>query len=171
MEGLVRYGEKFFDELEIAIYRNRSVGVNIELNEVSTSSVRQRTITVIRGIKDKRIGISIIDSEDEEEIRKAIEEAYKMAKLNAPDEKWVSLPGPGKYKEPKKVGREIKDVSPDYFVGLATKAIELALEKDRGFIVAGGGGGAEWSESLIVNSHGVDVFQEGGGAYFYLELI
>ena len=171
MEGLVRYGEKFFDELEIAIYRNRSVGVNIELNEVSTSSVRLRTITVIRGIKDKRIGISIIDSEDEEEIKRAIEEAYKMAKLNTPDEKWVSLPGPGKYKEPKKVGREIKDVSPDYFVGLATKAIELALEKDRGFIVAGGGGGAEWSESLIVNSHGVDVFQEGGGAYFYLELI
>jgi len=57
--NLIRYGEKFFDELEIAIYRKKNVGVDVELNQVALSSSSERTVTVIRGIKNKRIGIYI----------------------------------------------------------------------------------------------------------------
>ena len=171
MEELIRYGEKFFDEIEIAVYRNRDVGIHIELNEVSTSAVRQRTVTIVRGIKDKRLGLAIIDSENKDEIRKAIDEAYKMAKLNSKDEKWKSLPKPRKYKKPPKFDKALRDVSSDYFVELAKRGIELGLEKDKNLIVADGGGGAEWIESSILNSHGVEISQEGGGAYFYLGFI
>lgn len=171
MEELIRYGEKLFDEIEIAVYRNRDVGISIELNEVSTSAVRQRTVTIVRGIKDKRLGLAIIDGESKDEVRKAIDEAYKMAKLNSRDEKWKSLPKPGKYKKPPNFDKALKDVSSDYFVELAKRGIELTLEKDKNIIVANGGGGAGWIESLILNSHGVEISQEGGGAYFYLGFI
>ncbi|RLF80638.1 TldD/PmbA family protein, partial [Thermococci archaeon] len=169
MEELIRFGEKFFDELEIAVYKNRDASVNIELNEVSTSALRERVVTVVRGVKEKKLGVSIIDTADKEKIKEAIERAYKMAKLNKPDERWISLPEPGKYRKPRKVDKELKEVSPDYFVELARRGIELAREE--GIVVAGGGGGAEWGESLIMNSHGVNVSQEGGGAFFYIELV
>ncbi len=169
MEELIRFGEKFFDELEIAMYKSREAGVQIELNEVSTSALRERVVTVVRGVKDKRLGVAIVDTGDKEKIKEAVERAYKMAKLNKPDEKWVSFPEPGKYREPRKVDKELKEVSPDYFVELAREGIGMASEE--GIVVAGGGGGAEWGESLIMNSHGVNVFQEGGGAFFYIELV
>jgi len=169
MEDLIRFGEKFFDELEIAVYKNRDASVNIELNEVSTSALRERVVTVVRGVKEKKLGVSIIDTADKEKIKEAIERAYKMAKLNKPDEKWISLPEPGKYREPRKVDKELKEVSPDYFVELARRGIELAREE--GIVVAGGSGGAEWGESLIMNSHGINVSQESGGAFFYIELV
>lgn len=170
MEELIRFGEKFFDEFEIAIYKNRDASVNIELNEVSSSMLRERAVTVIRGVKSKKLGVSIVDTGNKEKIKEAIERAYKMAKLNKPDEKWTSLPEPGKYREPRKVDKELKEVSPDYFVDLAREGISLALE-EQGIVVAGGAGGVEWGESLIMNSHGVNVSQEGGGAFFYLELV
>ncbi|WP_456321685.1 TldD/PmbA family protein [Palaeococcus sp. (in: euryarchaeotes)] len=171
MEELLRYGERFFDELEIAVYRNREIGVNIELNELSMSAVRERTITIIRGIKNRSLGLAIIDSEDGKRIKEGIERAYRMAKLNSQDKRWKSLPSPGEYRKPRKINEELKDVSPDYFVELAKRGIKLALEKDKNIVVAGGGGGVEWSEERITNSQGVDVIQEGGGAYIYFELI
>lgn len=171
MEELLRYGERFFDEVEIALYRNRDVGVDIELNELSMSTVRERTLTVIRGIKNKSLGLAIIDGGDKERIKEGIEQAYRMAKLNRQDERWESLPGPGRYREPRKMNEELKDVSPDYFVELAKEGIKLALGKDRNIVVAGGGGGIEWGEEHVINSHGINILQEGGGAYIYFELI
>ncbi|NJE06038.1 TldD/PmbA family protein [Thermococcus sp. M36] len=171
MEELIRFGEKFFDELEIAVYRSRKVSVNIELNEISMASVRSGAVTIIRGIKDKRLGLAIIDSDEPARIREAIEQAAKMAKLNSPDEKWVSLPEPGKYREAPKPNYELKETSPDQLVEMMVHGIKLAREKDPNAIVAGGEGGVTWEERQIVNSHGIDVSQEGGAAYIFLELV
>ncbi|MBP1912967.1 hypothetical protein J2747_002295 [Thermococcus stetteri] len=62
---------------------------------------------------------------------------------------------------------------------LTAKPLKLTLllgfrrnsENFENIIVAGGGGGVEWSESQILNSQGINVVQEGGGAYIYFELI
>ncbi len=171
MEELIKYGEKFFDELEIAIYRTKSTGVSIELNEISMAIVKTRALTVIRGITDKKLGLAVVDSADKGDVKKGIEQAYRMAKLNSRDEKWVSLPEPDKYHEPFKPNEELKEASPDNLVDMAVRGITLAREKDPNAIVAGGGGGIEWEESHVLNSHGIDVFQEGGAAYIYFELV
>ncbi|WP_456394904.1 PmbA/TldA family metallopeptidase, partial [Thermococcus sp.] len=112
MEELIRYGEKFFDELEIAVYRSKDVSASVELNEISMASTRSGALTIIRGIKDKRLGLAIVDSDEPPRIMEAIEQAAKMARLNSPDEKWVSLPEPGKYRERPKPNYELKDASP-----------------------------------------------------------
>ncbi|ASJ14049.1 TldD/PmbA family protein [Thermococcus radiotolerans] len=171
MEELIRYGEKFFDELEIAVYRSKDVSANVELNEISMASARSGAVTILRGIKDKRLGLAIIDSDEPARIREAIEQAAKMAKLNSRDEKWVSLPEPGKYREKPKPNYELKEASPDQLVEMLVRGIKLAREKDENVIVAGGEGGVSWEERHIVNSHGIDVFQEGGAAFFFLELV
>ncbi|ASJ09205.1 TldD/PmbA family protein [Thermococcus siculi] len=171
MENLIRFGEKFFDELEIAVYRSRDVSASVELNEISMASTRSGAVTVIRGIKDRRLGLAIIDSDDPERVREAIEQAAKMAKLNSPDDKWVSLPEPGKYREKPKPNYELKDVSPDKLVGMLVRGIKLARERDERIVVAGGEGGVSWEERHIANSHGIDVSQEGGAAFFFLEFV
>ncbi|WP_048149065.1 TldD/PmbA family protein [Palaeococcus ferrophilus] len=171
MENLIRFGEKFFDELEIAVYRSREVSASVELNEISMASTRSGALTIIRGIKDKRLGLALIDSDDPDKIREAVEQAAKMARLNSPDDRWVSLPEPGKYREKPKPNYELKEASPDVLVEKLVKGIKLAREKDENAIVAGGAGGVSWEERNILNSHGVDVFQEGGAAYMYLELV
>ncbi|WP_297551404.1 TldD/PmbA family protein [Thermococcus sp.] len=171
MENLLRYAEKFFDEVEIAVYRSREVSVNVELNEISMASTRSGAVTIIRGIKDKRLGLAIVDSDEENRVREAIEQAAKMAELNSRDEKWVSLPEPGKYREAPKPNYELKEASPEVLVEKLVKAIALAREKDRNAVVAGGAGGVSWEERRILNSHGIDVFQEGGASYMYVELV
>ncbi len=171
MENLIRYAEKFFDEVEIAVYRSREVGANVELNEISMASTRSGAVTIIRGIKDKRLGLAVVDSNEEKRVREAIKQASKMVELNGRDEKWVSLPGPGKYREKPRPNYELKETSPDRLVEILVEAIKLAHEKDEHVIVAGGEGGALWEEKHIVNSHGIDVFQEGGVAFFFIELV
>ena len=171
MEELIRYGEKFFDELEIAVYRSKDVSASVELNEISMASTRSGAVTIIRGIKDKRLGLAMVDSDEPAKIREAIEQAAKMARLNSPDEKWISLPEPGKYREKPEPNYELKEASPDGLVEMLVRGIRLAREKDENVVVAGGRGGVSWEERHIVNSHGIDVFQEGGAAFLFLELV
>ncbi len=171
MENLLRYAEKLFDEVEIAVYRSREVSANVELNEISMASTRSGAVMVIRGIKDKRLGLAIVDSDEPLRVREAIEQAAKMARLNSRDEKWVSLPEPGKYREKPKPNYELKEASPDILVEKLVHGIRLAREKDKNAVVAGGAGGVSWEERHIVNSHGIDVFQEDGASYIYFELV
>ncbi len=170
--NLIRYGEKFFDEIEIATYRKKETSVDIELNQVSLSSTSDRTITVIRGIKDKRVGIYIVDSNDENEIKRGIDVASKSARMNEPDDRWVSLPGEQKYANVKiEVSDELKNLSPDILVNMANEAIKEIKTRDENAMVAGGAAGSFWSENRIMNSRGVDVLQEFGGTFFYLYAI
>ncbi|WP_456366662.1 TldD/PmbA family protein [Thermococcus sp.] len=171
MEDLVRFAEKLFDEVEIAVYRSRDVSANVELNEISIASMRSGAVTVIRGIKDKRLGLAIVDSDEPSRVKEAIEQAAKMARLNSRDEKWVSLPEPGKYGEKPRPNYQLKEASPDILVEKLTHGIKLVREKDPNAVVAGGAGGVSWEERHVMNSHGIDVFQEGGAAYMYLELV
>ncbi|ASJ10694.1 TldD/PmbA family protein [Thermococcus sp. P6] len=171
MEELLRYGEKFFDEVEIAVYRSRELSASVELNEISMASTESGAVTTIRGIKDKKLGLAVVDSDDPGRIREAIERAARMARLNSPDEKWVSLPEPGKYREAPETNPELKDASPEELVGMLVNAVKLVHEKDPHSVVAGGEGGVSWRESLVVNSHGVEVHQEGGAAFLFLELV
>jgi len=170
--NLIRYGEKFFDEIEIAIYRKRNVGVDVELNQVALSSLSERTVSVIRGMKDKRIGIYVVDSDDEGEIRKGIEIAAKNAKNNERDERWQGLPGEQKYEDVSiDLDYSIKSLSPDFFVELANEAMREINKRDKNAMVAGGASGFQWFENRIMNSHGIDVLQEFGGTFFYLFVV
>ena len=170
--NLINYGEKFFDELEIAKYKRKEVSVEVELNQISMSRVGDRAVTVIRGIKDKKLGIFIVDSDDEGEIKKGIEQAAKNAMANEKDEKWAGLPNEQKYNAPNiEINYEIKDASPDFFVNLLNEAIKDVRARDERAMVAGGAAGGSWLEMRISNSHGIDIMEEFGSTFMYLYVV
>ena len=164
--NLIEYGEKFFDELEISTYRKREISVDASLNQVSMSASLNRVITVIRGVKDGRMGIYIVDSEDEEKIKRGIEMAARNARSNERDDKWVSFPSPGNYG--RKWDKEFEPEEPDFYVSLMNEAIGDIRKRDERAMVAGGSAGAVWSGNSVMNSHGVDVEQEFGAHFFYI---
>jgi len=167
--NLINYGEKFFDEVEIAKYRRKEVSVEVELNQISMSTAGNRAVTVIRGIKDKKLGIFIVDSEDEDEIKKGIEQAAKNAMANERDEKWSSLPQEQRYSAPIiETDYGIKDVAPDFFVNILNETIRDVRKEDENAMVAGGAAGSSWFEMRVSNSHGVDIKQEFGSTFIYL---
>ena len=168
--SLIKYGEKYFDELEISIYRKRDVVAGVELNQVSISSVRDLEMSVIRGVKDKRMGIYIVDSGDENKIKEGIEEAYKLSKLNDRDDKWESFPHSEKYHEKIKVCENVRSATPDIFVNLLNNSVKEVLERDKNAVVAGAESGGIIASMHVENSSGVDVEQENSATYFYLFL-
>ncbi len=164
--NLIKYGEKFFDEVEIATYRMKSSSVKVSLNQVSMSSSSHRVVTVIRGVKGKRMGIFIVDSEDEGKIKMGIEKAARNASNNTPDENWVSFPEPGSYERGRAL--EIEYREPDFYVSLMNEAVKDVVEGDENAVVADGSAGNEFSINTIMNSHGVEITQEIGASYMYL---
>ncbi len=168
--NLIKYGEKYFDEIEIGRYRKRDISASAELNQVSISSVRDLDIAVIRGIKNRRMGIYVVESENEEKIKEGIEIASKLAKLNDRDDNWKSLPEKQKYEKGREVCEDIKNSTPDIFVNIITDSIRDVKKNDENAVVAGAESGGIWVENHIENSHGIDVEQRDSGTYFYLFL-
>ncbi len=167
--NLINYGERFFDEIEIAKYRKREISVEVELNQISMGDMSDKALTVIRGIKDKKIGIFIVDSDDEEDIKNGIEIAAKNAGANEKDEKWNGLPQDQKYNAPNiEINYDIKEISPDFFVNILNESIKDIRGKDERAMVAGGAAGSSWLEMRVQNSHGIDILQEFGSTFMYL---
>ncbi len=167
--NLIRYGEKFFDEIEIEIYRKREITAVAELNQISSAITRSLGGAVIRGIKDKRIGTYILDSADEESIKKGIEKAYRIALKNEKDDNWKNLPEMQKYRE-NRVNEEIKEIREDYLVNSLVSSIKKVKDRKPEAIVVGAETGALWEEIEVYNSHGIEVSQRNAGTYFLIAL-
>ena len=169
--NLIKFGEKYFDEVEISTYRKKEIRAEIELNQISMSYISRKTKTVIRGISDKRLGIYVVDGDGEEKIKDGIEKAYKMARMNRRDERWISLPQKQSYGKRTEINEGLKEQEPEFFVNILLDSTKRILREDPNAVVAGGESGSEWVESMVMNSHAVEVSQENVAAYFYLYLV
>ncbi len=165
----IKYGEKFFGEIEIEIFRKREITVAAELNQISSSASRDLQGAVIRGIRDKKIGTYILDSVDDESLKLGIEKAYKIAMQNERDERWVSLPSKQVYRE-NRVCEEVKNIKEDTLVSSLILALKKVKDRKPEAIVVGAETGALWEEIEIYNSHGVEVSQNNSGTYFLIAL-
>ena len=167
--NLIKYGEKFFDEIEIEIYKKREITTVAELNQISSTITRDLMGAVIRGIKDRKIGTYILDSVDEESIKEGIERAYKIALKNEKDKNWKTLPEKQVYNE-NKVNDEIKNIREDYLVDSLVSSLKKVKNRKPEAIVVGAETGSLWEEIEIFNSHGIEVSQQNAGTYFLLAL-
>ncbi len=167
--NLIKYGEKFFDEIEIEIFRKKEISAVAELNQISSTATRDLKGSIIRGIKDGKIGTYILDSSDEKSIKEGVEKAYKIALKNEKDENWHSLPEQQKYSK-NKVNREIKSIREDYLVDSLVFSLKKVKDKKPEAIVVGAETGSVWEETEIHNSHGIDVSQNNAGTYFIMAL-
>ena len=167
--NLIKYGEKFFDELEIHMLSKREISASAELNQISSAVSSDINITVVRGVKDGRMGISIVDSNEDSKIKEGIEEAYKLSKHNIKDENWPGFPDAQNYREHNSKDLEIKDA--DHFVNIVALSLKHLSEKRPNAVVVGAEAGAAKFRSVVMNSRGVDVEQSDFLSYFMLMLI
>jgi len=167
--NLIRYGEQFFDELEIQTLQRREVSAKAELNQISSSTSSDLSMAVVRGVKDGKIGISIMDTTSEDKIKKGIERAAKLARVNKKDENWPGLPEPGKYHA--NATKTIDIGAEDYFVNLVTLSLKDISQKAPDAVVVGAESGSIYLKSNITNSHGIDVMQEDSLSLFVLVLM
>ena len=169
--SIIEYGEKFFDEVEIHKVQKKEVSSSVELNQISSSSSAIIERTVIRGIKDGKVGIYITDSTDNAKIKEGFKSAYHLSRVNTSDEKWPGLPGPyGQNYEKIHMNAE-RNMDPDYFVNMLTEVLKTVKSMNSEAMVVGGESGATWTSSEIMNSHGISVKQEDFIAYFILVMV
>ncbi len=167
--NLIEYGEKFFDEIEIQKICKRSVSSSVALNQISSASSETLHRTVIRGVKDGRIGIYIVDSVNEQDIAGGIERAAKIAKVNGRDERWPGLPGMQNYSiSPMKVPDEIES---EHFVSELAEALRTVRMKSPTTMVVGGESGATWLSTSVENSNGVSVEQRDFSSFFVMVMV
>ncbi len=166
--NLIKYGEKYFDELEIGIYRRREINAEIELNRISMATSSMRVVTIIRGILDRKLGLAVIEGDEEEHIKDGIENAAKMARINKRDDRWHSLPSPQVYREAFPVNKKVREIEPQMLIQTLMEGTGGIRDRDPHSMVAGGAAGSIYAERKIENSHGLESYLEDGGTYFYL---
>ncbi len=167
--NLIREGEKYFDEVEIEIVRRREVSAKAELNQISSATTSDLGMAVVRGVVDKRVGISIVDSDDERRILAGIERAYKIAKLNDRDDSWPGFPSGQSYASKPRADVDGKDA--DYFVNRLTVVLKEISERKPDAIVVGAEMGSIAWNSRVMNSNGIDVDQGDSLRVFALVLM
>ncbi len=165
--NLIKYGEKFFDELEIQKIAKKAISASVELNQISSASEQNIARSVIRGVKDGKVGLYLVDSWDDSLIKEGIDKAYKLSKLNNVDRDWPGFPAGTVSKS----ADEFDPPAADIFVGAMADTLKMVRQKNPRAMVVGGESGAQWLHTEIINSHGTDVVQSDFSNYMILVML
>jgi len=172
LERYVRFGEKLgLSEVEIATEKTVDIEVSVERGDVRGAASTSLERLVVRGLVGKKLGVYISDRVDEEELKRAVKEVYKIAKSSSPDERWESLPDPEPYGSKIEWDRDIERTSPDYYIELMAKASSEISRRDRRAVLAYGSSGCSYGYFELVNSRGIHVDDSNGYSYIYVGVI
>jgi len=109
----------------------------------------------IRVVNDKRIGVASINTFDDMSLKKLVNKAIELAKLQKPDKHFVSLPKPKKIPKVKNEVYEAKEEE-------LAKNVYLVIKKAKSnHLTASGAYANDTSEIAVANSHGVWAYHAG----------
>lgn len=124
----------------------------------------------VRAVVNKAIGFSSVSSVEEDKVLEAAEEATRIAKIRPPDPYWVSFPSPREQPGVEGVfDKKILDVSIEDLLRLCVDNCVAIGDLDKRINQAMGSVSTYVVSRAVVNTHGVEAFDEGTvfGAYFY----
>lgn len=148
------------DESEVFLMKNISTGFSIQKNSVSFASSNTDFGVGIRVVKNKKIGFGYCT--DEKNAGKAIENALSSSKLGK--ETKFTFPEPKTTKEIKGLyDKKIVELIPEEGKKFAENIVESALDADKKVVISSGGVGYGEEHSVIVNSKGIEIENEGTG--------
>ena len=165
----VKEVEKLSDDWEIYIGNTELIEVESKNDVLNFAKEEIESGVGIRILKDNKMGFAYTSNLDK--IPETAEKALKNAKLNKVDENY-EFAHPGKYSEVKgKLDKNYDNLSLDECCEYLENIIERTKENKCG--IASCGFSASKGKELIVNSNGVNVFDEGtafaGGLSVYIE--
>lgn len=169
-EELINFGGKAIsiatrkgaDEAEAFLSTSSSMSVEIERGQIVRSAKRMDRGLGVRVVYKKAVGFSYTNILTDKTIQDAAVKAFHSAKASKPDENWVSLPSPRKPSATKNTyDKRLTAIPPDELVKTASCALSAAEGYDKRVFPIGGGVGTILASGAIINSHGVEVYDEG----------
>jgi len=179
-EELINFGEKAVriatrkgaEEAEAFLSMSSGISVGIERGQIVRNVKRMDRGLGVRVAHKKAVGFSYTNTLTDKTIEDAAVKAFHSAKASKPDENWVSLPNPRKPGATKKTyDKRLTAIPPDELVEMASVALDAAEGYDKRVFPIGGGVGTLLASRAIINSHGVEVYDEGTGIECSIETI
>jgi len=140
------------------------------LTRFASSSVHQhvaeRNQTVIlRVVLGKKIAVITTNILLPSSLKRSLQRAISLAKVQQPNDEFISLPEPRPIPEIKTFSRDIQRLTPDKKVGMVKQM--LSLLKEEGFHASGAFSNGV-VEMAVVNSLGVEVYQNFSDLFLHL---
>ena len=180
LEDLISFGrravnvaiKKGAEEAEAFLSRISSTSVNIERGQIVRSIKRTDQGLGVRAIYRKAVGFSYTNMLTNKTVEDAAVKAFKSAKASKPDKNWLGLPIPRKLSETKNTyDKKLTTISPDELVETASVILNAVEGYDKRVLPIGGGVGTLLASRAVVNSHGVEAYDEGTGIECSMETI
>jgi PmbA protein len=164
--------KKGAEEAEAFLSRISSTSVNIERGQIVGSVKRTDQGLGVRAIYKKAVGFSYTNMLTDKTVEDAAVKAFKSAKASKPDKNWMGLPSLKKLSETKNTyDKKLITISPDEIVETASVLLNAVEGYDKRVLPIGGGVGTFLASKAVVNSHGVEVDDEGTGIECSIETI
>jgi len=161
--------------LELGAQEAEAYACRVKRTMVSfNSKVRIPTVSISSGIAvrlvlDKRVGFYAVSSLDRDEVLRAAELAYKVARVSPRNERWVSLPERlGETAVEGTFDRETAEFEPEGAVEVASSLIERVKSRSEKVDVSEGLLACGTGEVAVGNSYGDLVKGLGTGAMYWL---
>jgi len=149
-------------EVEALILARRAIGVEIERAEIKTCSDVIDSGLAVRAITKKKIGFAFTNILTQEEAEKTAKNAVAASKASPADRKWKQLPEKHSYPTVRDTyDKKITKFTSDEAVVLCQTMIDTAQKVDKRVLPAFGGTEVAISESVCLNSHGVQASDIG----------
>jgi PmbA protein len=180
LEELISFGHEAVNiaikrgasEAEAFLSRISSTSVNIERGQIVRSIERKDQGLGVRAIYRKAVGFSYTNMLTNKTVEDAAVKAFKSAKASKSDKNWIGLPSPKKLRETKDTyDKKLTTISPDEFMETASVLLNAVESYDKRVLSIGGGVGTFLASKAVVNSHGVEAYDEGTGIECSIETI
>jgi len=176
-ERLIEFGEKAVkaalqsgaDEAEAFLSRIFTTTVGIERNQIVKNSYRSEEGLGIRVSHGKSIGFAYTNMLNKKAVEEASSKAVRSAKASKPDAHWAGFTHPKRQGEPSKVfDKRVFNLSSEELINRASNMLEEAISYDKRVFVTNGNVSTAHICKAIVNSNGVEAFDQGTAVGCYL---
>lgn len=177
---LLDFGKKSVDAAikrganEAEAYLSIGIGISIDIERGqivrSIKSIDQGL--GIRVIFNKAVGFSYTNVLSDKNVNETTTRAFRAAKASKPDNSWVKLPNPRIYSNTNETyDKRIAELSSDTLVDISAEMLDVVCDYDKRVLAVAGGASTSVFGTVLVNSHGIEVFDVGTAISCSMETI
>lgn len=161
--------EAGFEDMEVYYQKNKSFNIKIFESEIQNYSITEQEGLSFRGLFDKKMGYAYTEKVDETSIDMLVHEAKVNAQIIDSDDEEFIFEGSKEYKEVENYNPSLEEVSTEDKINLAFELEKEALNLDKRVEKVDPCTYSEsFSESIIVNTKGLELEDKSNLAFLYL---
>ena len=149
-------------EAEAFLSMNRGTSINIERGQIVRSIKSSDQGLGVRAIYEKAVGFSYTNELTINNVEDSATRALRAAKASKPDKNWINLPSPRRFGESTETyDKKITELSSDELIQIAVDMLDAVSDYDKRVLAVDGGASISVFSNVVVNSHGIEVSDEG----------